>query len=745
MLKHPVTSFLSGLSGLALASAWLVSGPVAPAHAEDAPPVVTTVSERATSTTGGDVVTLTGSGFTDDATVNVGGRQATVQSASSDRLVIALPAAQPGVAGIQVETASGSSEMDSSTAISYLDPISAPRPASRVMPRRMVQPQAATTLFVDPNLALCVNDTLGLAPTAVPTSRQLNGLTGLFCTGRGISRLEGIAQLPSLRVVDLGDNAISDPGPLSSLTKLTDLGLQDNAVSDLTPLSQLTGLTRLDLWNNPVASVDPLRGMRRLARLTIDSTRVSSLQPLSSLTSLTTLGANYTRVSDLTPLRGMTRLQDLQLWHTGVSNISPLSSLTSLVHLDVSATGVSSLAPVSRLTRLETLSAEDCVIADATPLARLTRLYSLNLNGNRLTNVAPLAGLTRLQWLFLQRNRIADLSSLRRLTPNSIEAQGQQAATPVSTGKAISFRMSDRHGANLTVTGPNARYSGGRITYTRASTTVLSFRSSDGQFSGTVLTTCTYNVKPVRGDVTGDGIADIYGVTGDSVLRAFRGSPRSGLYPLAQPWPDAGTVTSLTQIPDVNGDRRSDLLTRERDGRLLMRTGLGNGYLGSARQVGSRWNSMDLITSGGHLAGGSASMLLARQISNGTLVRYTLTSSGLTGTKVIGHGWGTMRAIAGISDWNGDRRDDILAVRRDGTLWLYTSSAAGTPNRGVQVGRGWTGFTAMFSPGDLSGDGRADLVGVRRDGTVIAYTTGRTGFSAGRQIGRGFQSYRLIG
>jgi hypothetical protein len=45
----------------------------------------------------------------------------------------------------------------------------------------------------------------------------------------------------------------------------------------------------------------------------------------------------------------------------------------------------------------------------------------------------------------------------------------------------------------------------------------------------------------------------------------------------------------------------------------------------------------------------------------------------------------------------------------------------------------------------MSGDGRADLVGVRNDGSVFAYTTGRSGFSAGRLIGHGFQGYKVIG
>lgn len=748
--RHPV---LSTMSCMAMLSALLIAGPIAQPAAEAAPdaiapPAVNAVSQRVASAAGGSRVTLEGSGFTTDATVSVGGRPATVLSASPDHLVITVPAGAPGVARIQVRTSAGQSTSTSRTALAYIDQIPGARPrtvsSTGATGKARMLPRAATGTVADPNLALCITDQLGLAPTALPSSQQLRGLTELFCTGRGITRLDGIAELPSLKTLDLGGNTITDIAPLATLADLTELGLQDNEISDLSPLSGLTRLSRLDLWSTPVESLQPLHGLTALTRLNVDDTRVSSLQSLSGLRSLIALGADYTGVSDLTPLRAATGLQDLQLWHTGVWDLTPLAGLTALKALDVSATRVSTLKALSRLTRLETLSTEDDAVSDVSALSGLSRLYSLNLNGNRVANVAPLAGFTSLQWLFLQRNRIVDLSPLRRLSPNSIEAQGQQAAAPVASGKFITLTMADRHGAGLIISGANARYASGRITFIRASTTALSYRSVDGQFSGSVVASCSFNVPLASGDGTGDRIADIYGVTRDGRLRYFRGSATRGLSALADPWPDAGTATALTQTPDLNSDGRSDLLTREADGRLTVRSGLGNGYTGSPRIIGNRWNSMSLITSVGRL-NGSTPMLLARQTSTGNLVRYTLTSRGLAGTTVIGHGWGSMRAIAGVGDWNGDKRDDIVALRNDGTLWLYTSSAAGTPNRGVLIGKGWRPFNALFSPGDLSGDGRADLVGIRTDGTAMAYTRTRNGFSGPRIIGRGFQSYRVVG
>lgn len=743
-MSHTVTSATLCLGLIAAATFY---GPASPARADGtSQPVISSVDTHVTSTAGGALVRLHGSGLTSDATVKIAGRSAEVRSASGGTMTVIAPAAPRGVAHIQVTTAGRTSDTNSTTAIAYVDQIPGTRPKARTTTdRTRLRPRSVTTGISDPNLALCVNDQLGLDPSTPPTPEQLSSLTALYCTDRTINSLAGISLLTNLQTLDVGGNTITDVGPLASMTGLKELGLQSNRIADLTPLSALTSLTRLDAWTNPVSSLAPLKSLTNLEYLDVSDTGVSSLEPLTGLKRLISLDANFTTVSSLTPLRSAAGLLELQLWQARASDLTPLAGLTSLRYLDVSANRVTGITTLSRLTRLETLNLEDNDVADATALAGLTRLYSLNLSGNRISSVAPLAKLSALQWLFVQRNRIADLSPLSGLRPNSIEAQDQTVAAPVTTGKYTTFRMADRTGALVTVSGGFASYSGGRITFVHAGTTILSFRNSNATFTGTVLASCTYNIPMVKGDGTGDRIADLYGIGGDGKLHFFRGSATGGVSALPDPWQDAADATALVQIPDVNADKRSDLLTREPDGQLLIRPGLGNGYLGTAKKVGNNWNTMDLITSAGHLTGNSTNFLVARQRSTGDLIRYTLSGSGVGSTTVIGHGWGTMRALIGISDWNGDKRDDLLAVRNDGTLWLYTSSVRGTPNPAVRVGLGWSNFTNVTSPGDISGDSRGDLVAQRNDGVLFAYHLANRRFASPREIGRGLQNYRLIG
>ena len=118
-----------------------------------------------------------------------------------------------------------------------------------------------------------------------------------------ITSLEGLQFAVNLTTLSLNDNgAISDLGPLSGLTKLTELNLISNSISDLSPLSSLTSLTRLTLNYNAVAD----------------------LKPLAALTGLQDLELAVNLVTDVSPLRDLTKLYILDLYFNEITTISAL-------------------------------------------------------------------------------------------------------------------------------------------------------------------------------------------------------------------------------------------------------------------------------------------------------------------------------------------------------------------------------------------------------------------------------------
>ena len=247
------------------------------------------------------------------------------------------------------------------------------------------------------------------------------------------------------------------------------------------------------------------------------------------------------------------------------------------------------------------------------------------------------------------------------------------------------------------------------------------------------------------GDHTGDGVADLFGVNSAGELLLHRGSTTAGTQLVGRVGTGWGAMSHISQIPDISGDRQSDLLARRGgDNSLWIYRGDGNGGLAAWKQAGRNWGGMDQIVPVRTLAGGSTQYVVARRASDGSLFRYTLTPNGLTNIKHIGKNWNGMRQIIGIGDTTGDGRADVLAIRGDGTLWSYAGTSSGDIGGAKQVGRGWNNFVRAFSPGDMSGDGRPDLVGQRADGNVFVYANQVDSWSRARQIMSGAQGLRLM-
>ena len=87
---------------------------------------------------------------------------------------------------------------------------------------------------------------------------NLSSLELLWLNDNAISDLEPLSGLNGLLELDLGYNNITDLSPLADLTSLELLWLNDNAISDLEPLSGLTALVELDLAGNDVTGMAAL-------------------------------------------------------------------------------------------------------------------------------------------------------------------------------------------------------------------------------------------------------------------------------------------------------------------------------------------------------------------------------------------------------------------------------------------------------------------------------------------------------
>ncbi len=162
-------------------------------------------------------------------------------------------------------------------------------------------PPDESVTFADTNLEAAIREAIHKPEGSIYMS-DLESLTFLKASLRGIQNLAGLEYCVYLRELLLSDNQISDLSPLASLTNLTDLELIRNQISDVSPLASLTNLTYLHLMNNEISDVSPLASLTNLTELFLVENEISDISPLASLTNLTFLNLVGNGIRDISPL-----------------------------------------------------------------------------------------------------------------------------------------------------------------------------------------------------------------------------------------------------------------------------------------------------------------------------------------------------------------------------------------------------------------------------------------------------------
>jgi hypothetical protein len=270
---------------------------------------------------------------------------------------------------------------------------------------------AQAVMFPDPNLEAAIREAIG-KPSEDIYASDLEGLTYLDASDRGISDLTGLEYCVRLGGLDLWGNDVSDLSPLANLTGLGQLGLTGNPVADISPLAGLTNLEVLYVNGSQITDISPLAGLTKLENLMIDANQISDILPLAGLTSLSYLDLSDNQIVDISPLASLTSLEELSAYENQIEQLSPLAGLTSLTTLWLDSNQITDISPLAGLSNLKWLGVDWNQISDILPLAGLTTLELLDLYGNQISDVSPLVDLTGLTNLDLGDNQVGDISPL---------------------------------------------------------------------------------------------------------------------------------------------------------------------------------------------------------------------------------------------------------------------------------------------------------------------------------------------
>ncbi len=279
-------------------------------------------------------------------------------------------------------------------------------------------------------------------------------------------------------------------------------------------------------------------------------------------------------------------------------------------------------------------------------------------------------------------------------------------------------------------------------TTTSVTVTGAAFRTAFGLRSAWWKVTGSTRADP---DFTADGRFDLLARTPSGVLKVYEGNGAGGY---AGPARQIGTgwqvMRIVTRAGDLTSDGNPDVLAVDRAGTLWLYPAGGTGGFGARRAVGSGWGVMNRLAAAGDLSGDGAADVAAIDTS-GRLWLYPGTGAGGFGArKQIGSGWGPMTALLGAGDLTGDGRPDLVARDNSGGLFLYRGAAGGALGARSRIGTGWNTLSRLAVLGDWSGTGRPSIIAVGPNGTLYEYPWSGTALGARRTLGTGWQVYDAL-
>ncbi|MEO1272528.1 MAG: leucine-rich repeat domain-containing protein, partial [Myxococcota bacterium] len=284
--------------------------------------------------------------------------------------------------------------------------------------------------------------------------------TRIFLTTDGVTRLDALADYPSLTQVSLWGRIPKDLNPLCRLPALADVSFY-GSVRSLSALAGMASLERLTL-KNKAPDLSPLQDCPALHHLDLSEATKVDLTQVAALTQLKTLVLPKEKVNlrllSGTTLEGLTvhkgwaslegltsdelPIRSLQLQGAKVDQLEMLVGLTALeeVYVGGQRCAITDLGPLAGLTLLRQLTIQNAPILDLTPLEQLPNLRHVSLSQTHLeqigtrdpdawpsleslelsgsTSLETIDGLrhaTQLSSLHLNKTRVQDLAPLTAL------------------------------------------------------------------------------------------------------------------------------------------------------------------------------------------------------------------------------------------------------------------------------------------------------------------------------------------
>ena len=315
---------------------------------------------------------------------------------------------------------------------------------------------------------------------------------------------------------------------------------------------------------------------------------------------------------------------------------------------------------------------------------------------------------------------------------------------PEGAARAVVFEWKDAADpANVLATGDTYQPTLADVGRTVHAVAVVEF---DGQ---TVARVVSNNIGPIAqasrlSDFNNDGSNDLFAVDHNGVLRMYGASASGWASPAEVGW--GWDIFSLVFSPgDFNGDGNVDVMARDSGGDLLLYEGDGRGgWLLQASVVGTGWSVMTDIMGPGDFNGDGTSDVLAKDRDGRLLLYPGNGDGGWLAPSQVGYGWNIFNKVFAPGDFDGDGGPDVMARDGKGDLVLYQNDGNGNFVGLYTIGTGWDALATFGSIGDTDGDGWLDLYAIDHGGLLMAYHHNATGWDGPHPIGPDWNTLKFV-
>ncbi|MFF1509298.1 FG-GAP repeat domain-containing protein [Streptomyces sp. NPDC058326] len=164
---------------------------------------------------------------------------------------------------------------------------------------------------------------------------------------------------------------------------------------------------------------------------------------------------------------------------------------------------------------------------------------------------------------------------------------------------------------------------------------------------------------------------------------------------------------------NIAGSAHPDLVAQDASGVLWLYQGNGRGGFATRTQIGGGWQTYARLAGGGDLTGDGTPDLVGTDRA-GALWLYKGTGNSAkpfaTRQKIGTGGWQTYNLLTATGNIAGTSAGDLVARDKGGVLWLYQGKGDGTFHSRTRIGSGWSTYSDIVGVGDANHDGRPDLI-----------------------------------